>query len=99
MRRRPQRDEELTPVRPWSTIRHAHDTLAIVSERGVELILEFLAPDGFTARTVAAGEVPALDHEALDDTVEGDVVVLAGGGKGGEVVRGLLGVELVGDGG
>ena len=41
-----------------------------------ELVLEFLAPDAFSARAVAEW-VPALDHELADHAVEDGVVVVA----------------------
>ncbi len=34
------------------------------------LILELLAVDGFPASAIAGGEVSALDHETLDDSME-----------------------------
>jgi hypothetical protein len=59
-----------------------------VPQRGDELVLELAAPDG-RATTTSTGGVTALDHEALDDTVEDHVVVFAGCGKGGEVLASL----------
>lgn len=52
-------------------------------ERGEEetrLVLEGLAVDGAAASARARG-VAALDHEVLDDAVEGDAVVVALGGE------------------
>lgn len=57
-------------------------------QRGDELVLELAAPDG-SAAAASAGGVTALDHEALDDTVEDHVVVFAGRGKSREVLAGL----------
>jgi hypothetical protein len=63
------------------------------------LILELLAVDALTAGTVASGEITTLDHEGLDNTVEGaalEVKRLAGltdallaSAEGAEVVCGL----------
>jgi hypothetical protein len=36
---------------------------------------ELLAVDGFAASSVTVGEVTALNHELLDDTVEGRALV------------------------
>ena len=57
-------------------------------QRRDELVLELAAPDG-SAAAASTGGVTALDHEALDDTVEDHVVVFAGGGKSREVLAGL----------
>ena len=57
-------------------------------QRGDELVLELAAPNRRTA-TTTTGRITALDHEALDDTVEDHVVVFAGGGKSREVLAGL----------
>lgn len=57
-------------------------------QRRDKLVLEFAAPNG-RATTTSAGGVTALDHEALDDTVEDHVVVFASRGKSGEVLASL----------
>jgi hypothetical protein len=58
------------------------ETLPGVLELEV-LIRKLLAIDGFSASSVSIGEVTALDHELLDDTVEGraliSIALLAGG--------------------
>jgi len=61
-----------------------------VEERVVEFVLELAAPDGLAAAT-SAGGVTALEHEAGDDAVEDDAVVLAGVGEAGEVLACLCG--------
>jgi len=83
-----ERDEELRTIRAWPAVGHAQGSLVLVSKRRHELVLEFGAVD---AGASAAGTrwVTALDHEALDDAVEDDVVVLAGCGEGGEILAGL----------
>jgi hypothetical protein len=63
------------------------------------LVLELLAVDALTASAIASGEITTLDHEGLDDTVEGaalEVQRLAGltdallaSAEGAEVVCGL----------
>lgn len=88
MRRRRQRDEELTPIRTWPTVGHREDALLGVTERVVEFIFELAAEDGLAA-AAGAGGVAALDHEVGDDAVEDDVVVFAGVGEAGEVLAGL----------
>jgi hypothetical protein len=84
MRRRPQCDEELTPVRPWPAVCHGKGTLVAVFERGYDFVFEFAAVDAAAAAT-GAGGVAALDHETADNTVEDNVVVFAGAGEFGEV--------------
>lgn len=39
------------------------------------LVGELCAVDGLSASSIATGEVTTLDHEALDDTVEGGALV------------------------
>jgi hypothetical protein len=102
MRRRRQRNKELTPICPGPAIRHAEGPFVLVREGAVELVLEFLAVDGFAARAGARG-VAALDHEVWDYAVEDDVVVFVGCGQRGEVLACLVVVggwlaELRGDG-
>ena len=59
-------------------------------EIGVDLVGEFFAEDG-AATAASAGGVAGLDHEVRDDAVDEDVVVVAPGGEGGEVLAGLEG--------
>jgi hypothetical protein len=51
-----------------------------------ELVRELGAPDGGAA-LAGAGGVAALDHEALDVSVEHGAVVVAAGAEGQEVLR------------
>jgi len=56
------------------------------------LVREFVAVDALAASAVALGEVTALDHELLDDTVEVGALVaeaLLAGSKGTEVLSSL----------
>ncbi len=56
------------------------------------LVLEFLAVDGSSTRTVTIGEVSALDHELGDDSVEARAFIAIAfltGGKLVEVVGGV----------
>ena len=78
-------------VRARTRIGHAERALAVVPQRGDELVLELAAPNG-RATAAGTGGVTALDHEALDDTVEDHIVIFAGGGKSREVLAGLRGV-------
>ena len=57
------------------------------------LIGELVAVDGLAAGAVALGEVTALDHEVLDDAVEGRALVtkaLLACSKSSEVLGGLM---------
>jgi predicted transcriptional regulator len=80
--------QELGAVGARARVGHAERALAVVPERRDELVLELAAVDGRAAAT-GTGGVTTLDHEALDDAVEDDVVVLAGCGEGGKVLAGL----------
>lgn len=42
------------------------------------LVFELLAVDALSTRAIALCEVAALDHEALDDTVERGALVVKG---------------------
>jgi hypothetical protein len=62
------------------------------------LIGELVAVDALAASAVALGEVTALDHELLDDTVEVGALVavaLLAGSKGTEVLSSLQEKQLV----
>lgn len=79
-------DEELGAVGAWAGVGHGEDARFVVAEGGVEFVGEFVA----WAAAAGFGWVSALEHEAVDDAVEGDVVVVAafaeveevGGGDG-----------------
>lgn len=62
-------NEKLRTVGILSSIGHRQETRTSVFEFKV-LIGEAITIDGFSASTVTTGEVAALDHEVLDDTVE-----------------------------
>ena len=100
-------DEELGAVGVLAAVGHAQETLASVLELEV-LIRELGAVDGLAAGAIAAGEVtrkelagppvwtkadiPSLDHELLNDAVEGGALVaeaLLAGSKGTEVLSSL----------
>ena len=52
------------PVGAGAPVGHTECVRAIVSQRGVELVLKLPAPDALAAHPCARG-VPRLDHEAL----------------------------------
>lgn len=61
------------------------------------LVLELLAVDGFAACAVTGGEVAALDHEGLDDAVEGGAFVVEGLARGaGAFFAGAEGAKVFG---
>jgi hypothetical protein len=69
-------------------------------QRGVDLVLKFLAVDA-AAAAAGAGRVTALDHEVGDDAVEDDSIVVAALGELLEVLDRLgrvLVVQLEDDG-
>jgi hypothetical protein len=89
VRSRGEADEELTAVGARAAVGHGQDTGASVLERAVELVLELAAPDGLSTTTGTSG-VTALQHEAGDDAVEDDAVVLASVGETCKVLTCLL---------
>ena len=74
-RRWRQRDEELTPVRIRSTVRHTQDPCPGVFQCRRDLVLELVAVDGGPAAPGAAW-VAGLQHEGWDYAVEDVVVVV-----------------------
>lgn len=57
------------------------------------LVGELVAVDGLATSAVALGEITTLDHEVLDDTVEGGALVtkaLLASSKSSEVLGSLL---------
>lgn len=64
-------DEELTAVGCLSAVGHAYQTCSVHVAPAQILIFKVTAVDAVAASTVAAGDVSALDHEVVDDTVEG----------------------------
>ena len=77
-------DEELASICPWTGIGHGEDTGTVVFESAVDFIFKAVA--GST--TACAGGIAALDHELLDDAMEGEAVV----------VTALRDIQEVGDG-
>ena len=43
--------------------------------RMVNLILELVTPDGLSTSAITTSEISSLDHEVLDDTVEGGSLI------------------------
>lgn len=68
------RNEELRAVRVFAGVGHAEKTLLGVLQLEV-LIVKLGAVNGLSSSAVALREVTTLDHEVLDDTVEGRVLV------------------------
>ena len=81
-------DEELAAIRVRAGIGHRQDAGAAVAQGGMEFIGKLIAG----AAHAGAGRVAALDHERLDDAVEGGVVVEAIARQEDEVVHGLGGL-------
>ena len=85
--------EELRPVGVGSSIGHGENSGPGVLESEV-LVGELLSVDGLSSGAVLAGEVTALAHEVLDDTVEGGALVaesLLASAEGAEVLGALGG--------
>ena len=77
-------DEELRAVGVGAGVCHGEDAGAIVSEVGVEFVVEAIAGSA----AAGAGRVTGLGHEVGDDAVEGGAVVVAQAGEVDEVVDG-----------
>lgn len=95
-RRRRQGNEELTAVGVGPGICHAQHARTRMFEVGMDLVSEFLAEDG-AATATGTGGIAGLDHEIRDDAMDEDVVVVAPGGEGGEILAGLEGWSASGE--
>lgn len=63
--------DSLTTIRALSPIRHAHQPFLINLPPSNILIFKLAPVDACTACSISSGDVPALNHEFIDDTVEG----------------------------
>ena len=79
-------DEELAAVGVGSRVRHGEPAGPFVLQLEV-FVLEFGAVDALPARSVAVGEVAALQHEVFDDPVEAAAFVAESFGPEGEFVE------------
>ena len=66
-----ERDEKLRAVGVRAGVCHAQNASVVVAQLLVELVVELIAG----AAATGFGWVATLNHEALDDAVEGDIVV------------------------
>src|SRR5262252_1270755 len=66
-----QRDEKLAAVRVWAGVRHREDSLRGVFQLGMKLVRK-LIPGSATS---GAGWIAALNHEAVDDSMEDNAIV------------------------
>ncbi|CJH72706.1 Uncharacterised protein [Streptococcus pneumoniae] len=86
-------DEELAAIGVWLTsISHSKSTADVIQIRS-NLVLEtssfvfsliLVMPDGLTTCTVPFW-ISSLDHKAIDDTVEGNTVIVAFFGMSEEI--------------
>ena len=60
-------DEELASIGPWTGIGHGENTGPIVFEPSVDFVFKAVA----TSTAACAGGIAALNHELLDDAMEG----------------------------
>merc|ERR1711997_347833 len=82
-------DEELRAVGVLASIGHRQPAGALVLQSEV-LVLELVPVDRLSASSVSSGEVSALEHEVLDDSMEGAALVslrLLPGGQRGKVLH------------
>ena len=87
-RRRRQSDEELTPIRILTTIRHTQNPRPGMLQSWIYLILKLFAIYR-SATTPSSCGIAGLQHEVRDDAVEDYIIVVAALGEGGKVVAGL----------
>jgi len=62
-------DEELRSVGIFTSVSHGKEARLGVFELEI-FICEFVSVDGFSTSSVSLGEIPALDHEIRNYTVE-----------------------------
>ena len=60
-------DEELASIGPWTRIGHGENTGTIVFEPSVHFVFKAVAGPA----AACAGGIATLDHELLDDAMEG----------------------------
>ena len=65
-------DEELASIGPWAGIGHGKNTRAIMLEPAVDFVFKAVAGSA----AACAGGIAALNHELLDDAMEGEAVVV-----------------------
>lgn len=65
------RVDSLTTVRAFPSIRHAHQSLFVDVPPSHSLICELVAIDALPTRAVACSYISTLDHEIIDDPMEG----------------------------
>mmetsp|Transcript_7364 Transcript_7364/g.22768 ORF Transcript_7364/g.22768 Transcript_7364/m.22768 type:complete len:240 (-) Transcript_7364:1190-1909(-) len=75
-RRRGACDEKLRAVGVRAGVGHRHRVRSIMAKAPVELVLKLMTPDGGASCAIAE-RVSRLNHEALDDAVEDDAIVVA----------------------
>src|SRR6266511_5891369 len=85
-------DKELGTIGVRPSIGHRHRAYVVAvlvqGRRRLDLVGKAPAPGRFAA-SPCAGWVAALNHKALDDTMEDDIVVVASCGEGDEVLSGF----------
>ena len=91
--------EELRSVGVRAGVSHGQAALprVLATRAGEGFVSELVAIDRLTAGAVAAGEVSALAHELLDDSVEGGALVVQRlAGPSGSLLAGAQGTEVFG---
>lgn len=65
------RVDSLTTVRAFASIRHAHQSLFVDMPPSYILVCEFTIIYALPPRTIAGSDISTLDHELIDDAMEG----------------------------
>jgi len=68
-------NEELRPVRSWSSICHGQSIRPVMPEFWIELVFKVTAPATLSARSISK-RITSLQHELFDDSMEDDIIVI-----------------------
>lgn len=73
-----QRNEKLTPICPWPTVRHAQQPRCIMPQRKV-FIFKLVSIDAYATCAICVEKVASLNHKVFNDSVKYGTFVAEGG--------------------